>query len=1255
MAISFYLSATNSDLSGGADFNKVLSTATETAGTLSVAVASAATEVSYGYTTSGVPGVGGTSTGSFSVEINVTTANSNITLSVALARVNSAGTQQAVTAYATGQSAGTTGVKTFTFTDPALGTWAAGDRLRVQYRFVNGAMSTQTVGIGTGTTNEACDTPFYAAQTTLYWVGGSGTWGTYNALNWALTSGGTGGASYPISTTNVIFDSASDAGSGFTVTVASTASCTNMTASGLDQTMTLSGSGAMSIYGNLSVPSTNFTNSYTGTISFLGTTGTQTVTSNGNSFNSAITKFGASTLQLQDNFSTNGLFTLTSGTVDLQSFTLSVGSFNSSNSNTRSIAFGTGNITVTGNNAQVWYCNVLTGLTLTGTPDVRFSYSGSTGTRTIIHGGGGGGVLANLIPVSITNGTDTLVIQNAITNLDFTGFSGTWSNAAVQIYGNLLLSTGMTVGSGTGSIQFLASANSQNVTSNGKTIDAPVTKGGTNTLYLQDNLTLGSTRTFTHTSGTVDLQSYILAANIYSVSNSNTRAIAFGTGKISLSGNAATVWDGATLTGFTYTGTPLIELTYSGATGTRTVAHGNTAGGSETTAISFSVTAGSDTVAITGTGYVKNLNFTGFTGTASNATLNIYGNLTATTVTTFVASGINFLGTTGTQTITTGTTTLGAAIVKNSATTLQLIGNVTSSSTFTLTSGSLDLQSYTLGAQSFVSSNSNTRSIAFGTGKISLSGSSATVWSTSTGTNLTTTGTSTGFVELTYSGSTGTRTIVTDFNNAAPASFKVISGSDTLSITNTSRIIGLDLTGFSGVVANTAVYLSGDIVLTSAATYTAGSITGWYLLGGSIQGNGAVIQFPLIKSGGATTTLTGDVVTTEKLSLQAGTLDLQSYSFTASYFTFDSSSSTRSLQFGTGKIRLTGSNTTVWICGVALNFSCSATSNVELVYSGATGTRTVQHGTTSGTESNAVSFSTVAGSDTVSFSGVIRNLNFTGFSGICSASVGAYGDVTLGTTATVYSLPLTMRKSSGTQTLTSNGNTLGSISKSGAGALQLVDAMSLAGGLTLSAGTFDANDKNVTIGAFVSTTGTRTLTMGSGTWTLTNAGTVWNINATGLTFNKGTANIVLSNTTTSARTFAGGGLTYNNLEIGGSTGTSTLTFTGSNTFDTISSTKTVAHTISFTSGTTTTVSDWTVQGTSGNIVTINAVTSGSQATLDKSGGGTINVDYVSIQDSNATPGSTWYAGLNSVNVSNNTGWIFAGAPTTYFGNMLLMF
>lgn len=108
-------------------------------------------------------------------------------------------------------------------------------------------------------------------------------------------------------------------------------------------------------------------------------------------------------------------------------------------------------------------------------------------------------------------------------------------------------------------------------------------------------------------------------------------------------------------------------------------------------------------------------------------------------------------------------------------------------------------------------------------------------------------------------------------------------------------------------------------------------------------------------------------------------------------------------------------------------------------------------------------------------------------------------------------------------TITTNGNTFGEleINKTGGASVTLVDDLIGIGNATLklNSGTFDANNKNVTFGAFY-TDGTtaRTLNMGSGTWNMVFESesnsvpiSTWYVVSTiGLTFNKGTATIKLN-------------------------------------------------------------------------------------------------------------------------------------------------
>jgi hypothetical protein len=133
----------------------------------------------------------------------------------------------------------------------------------------------------------------------------------------------------------------------------------------------------------------------------------------------------------------------------------------------------------------------------------------------------------------------------------------------------------------------------------------------------------------------------------------------------------------------------------------------------------------------------------------------------------------------------------------------------------------------------------------------------------------------------------------------------------------------------------------------------------------------------------------------------------------------------------------------------------------------------------------------------------------------------------------------------------------------------------------------------------------------------------------------------------SAKTFVGGGSTFNCTLS--QDGAGALTITGGNTFNDIRNTVQPA-TITLPASTTNTFSNFSLSGTAGNLVTINSSTGGTQATISKSSG-IVSNNYLSIQDSAATGGATWYAGANSTNVSNNTGWLFTAPPGV--GNFLI--
>jgi hypothetical protein len=120
-----------------------------------------------------------------------------------------------------------------------------------------------------------------------------------------------------------------------------------------------------------------------------------------------------------------------------------------------------------------------------------------------------------------------------------------------------------------------------------------------------------------------------------------------------------------------------------------------------------------------------------------------------------------------------------------------------------LTNGTLDLNGYTATFGSVSSSNSNVRTFAFGsTGKFVLLNTAATLFTTSTATNLTVTGTNP-LIQLTTNATTGTRGVI--FGAAGEAnsiSVDVTAGSDQVNLSTTSGAYkNVNFTGFTGTVS----------------------------------------------------------------------------------------------------------------------------------------------------------------------------------------------------------------------------------------------------------------------------------------------------------------------------------------------------------------------------------------------------------------------------------------------------------------------
>jgi hypothetical protein len=269
-----------------------------------------------------------------------------------------------------------------------------------------------------------------------------------------------------------------------------------------------------------------------------------------------------------------------------------------------------------------------------------------------------------------------------------------------------------------------------------------------------------------------------------------------------------------------------------------------------------------------------------------------------------------------------------------------------------------------------------------------------------------------------------------------------------------------------------------------------------------------------------------------------------------------------------------------------------------------------------------------------------------------STACACYGSITLGSgltlTASTQTYTLAGR---GTHTLTSAGKTWAksfTIDAPG-GSYTLQDAlvMGATNTLTLTRGTFDANDQNVTVGFLASSNAfARTLDLGNGTWTLT--GVSLNIlqltDNAALTLVKGTSLIKITAALTGPAIMnlgTGKVLEFYDFE-NATTGNQVCLLVGSATFNQVKVNP--GRKMQFFASNTFTATSWVLTGTSGSPIELAGdIATSTAAVVAKAGGGTVTADYATITYLTGTPANTFYA-TNSTDGGNNTGWTFSAPP-----------
>jgi len=324
----------------------------------------------------------------------------------------------------------------------------------------------------------------------------------------------------------------------------------------------------------------------------------------------------------------------------------------------------------------------------------------------------------------------------------------------------------------------------------------------------------------------------------FAPSTSFAGTFAFGTNTVTLN-STGTIFVGST--SMTVTGTPQVILTETVPSATaRTISPGAV---TEANSISFRITGSTGALTLS-TGSYLDLDFTdgtnptGYGGALGGNSPTVYGSFKASTnmTQTSTNNAVTFSATSGTKTITT------AAVVFNRPFTFNGVGGswqlqdaLTSGATrtCTLTNGTLDLNGYTLTTGIFSSSNSNTRTLAFGSsGYISLTSASATtdvtIFNTSTSTNFTVTGPDP-YIDVDGAPTSFVRSILpgeTSLGGSASnaISFYINAGSDTINFGTVNCVVN-DLVFGTNVTlaANAALEIYGSYSNGNYATITGGT------------------------------------------------------------------------------------------------------------------------------------------------------------------------------------------------------------------------------------------------------------------------------------------------------------------------------------------------------------------------------------------------------------------------------------------------
>jgi hypothetical protein len=929
-----------------------------------------------------------------------------------------------------------------------------------------------------------------------------------------------------------------------------------------------------------------------GTVYFAGR-GTQTITSNGITFNGPVTIDGVTgTAQLADALTLASVrtLTLTSGTFDAVTYNVTTGLFSLSGGTLR---MGSGTWTLSGT-GTVWSMGFPTAF-YKGAANIVLSDISAT-ARSF----NGNNLSYNKLTIGGTSGSSTLTIN---TNNQFTELASTKTVAHTIALGATIQTFGAWTVTGT-------AGNVVTVTGTGTLTIAGAAVSGV------DYLALG-TNTVSATS----------PGEFYAGANSTATGVAAPLYLTAKPADSTRYWVGGT---GNWSDTARWSTSSGGGSGASVPrSHDDVVFNSASNATAYTATVN----AVTGGIRCKALTIAGpasgnLTLAGSTAIVGIHGNVTlpATGLTRTYTGDITLSSSSTGRTLTTNGVALASAITVNGVGCGWTLGSALDigSQALTITNGTFDTGNFNTTATSLSCSNSNACTISFGSSTVTLGTSSAALIFSSV--NLTF---NAGTSQITFTSSPSFSGGGFTFNNVSYTSTNISN----IQITGANTFNNLSVAG-KATVGITGVLFSANQTITGTLTLSAGT-------------NATMRTFLQSDTIGTTRTLTCAAV--------ASLTDIDFRDITIAGAAAPVSGTRLGDCKGNSGITFDAAKTVYWRLGATSSWASTngwAATNggtPNLIYFPLAQDTAVfpSSPTPYPTSGQGVQVAANYNIGTIDMSA--RTSNTMTFDTSTSSPV-IYGNWINGTGTTLTGTGTMTFAGRGSQTITSAGRTFTQpfTINTPSGSVTLQDAFvcnsTATSAFTLTSGTFDANSYGVTLsgstGAAFTTTGsaTRTVAIGSGTWTLASTGTIWNTGtATNLTVT-GTGTISL--TSASAKTFSGGGVSYSGITLDQG-GAGALTITGNNTFANITNTYSATGATNITIGTTTQrVTQWTATGAATRVLTVQGTSASSPGTLILTGGTDPNVDYLAVTGVRAySLVDTWYAGANSIN-NGSLGWYF---------------